>query len=179
MEYITTKPSYQDPGQDRPRVDLQWGELSPREVLVLVQKLQQVVRKQKYADLNEYVLIEESRQLGLNILTARPNLDESFLFIDYDYDRKVQHIDGNKYTFKEYIQQKADAGELQKLEKLAIKLEKDIREHMLVTNIPDPAQQKKDAEAKEKADKEAAAKEAANKEAGTKADTQKEPEPTT
>ena len=37
------------------------------------------------------MVIEETRQLSLNILLAEPNLDEQYLLIDWNYDTKSEY----------------------------------------------------------------------------------------
>ena len=79
-------------------------------------------KKEKYASFGGMVVIEESRQLGLNILTGKPNLDEYYIFVDYDYEQFTPHV-------KKLL---ADGGEdgkpFKELKSLVKKLEADLND---------------------------------------------------
>ena len=70
----------------------------------------------------DFVTIDESRQLGINILTGKPNLDEYYVFIDWDYDKLKEHIKTR------IIENEEIKGDEVKIKKAFDKLKKNVEE---------------------------------------------------
>ena len=72
------------PRDPNDRENLRWGELIEREKLILMRWFQNELKRDKWKDIASFVCLDEHRQFGVNILNGKVNLDEYYVFIDFD-----------------------------------------------------------------------------------------------